>query len=331
MMNGSVVGHKPTPTNRGTVTGTAVVALGGNAITAEGEAGTYEEQRANADVMARSIVELIDDGWRVVIVHGNGPQVGNLAIQQDRGRDAVPEMPLFALDAMTQGQLGSLMAIALYRAGGGRHHIVGILSHVIVDLNDPAFNHPTKPIGPFYSQSEATRLAETRGWDIVEDSGRGYRRVVPSPRPGKFVEIQAVRSLLDAGHVVVADGGGGIPVARQGDLWDGVDAVIDTVGEPTWELSLKAVKPGGVVVVPGSTGGPNPPAQLNRIRVRVPDRPRVLARITQILGAAQINLEDFELRHESPEYGGVLVILVAGADNAARARELLRREGFAAA
>ncbi len=209
------------------MTGTAVVALGGNAITAEGEAGTYEEQRANADVMARSIVELIDDGWRVVIVHGNGPQVGNLAIQQDRGRDAVPEMPLFALDAMTQGQLGSLMAIALYRAGGGRHHIVGILSHVIVDLNDPAFNHPTKPIGPFYSQSEATRLAETRGWDIVEDSGRGYRRVVPSPRPGKFVEIQAVRSLLDAGHVVVADGGGGIPVARQGDLWDGVDAVID--------------------------------------------------------------------------------------------------------
>lgn len=209
------------------MTGTAVVALGGNAITAEGEAGTYEQQRANADAMARSICELIDDGWRVVIVHGNGPQVGNLAIQQDRGRDAVPEMPLFALGAMTQGQLGSLIAIALYRACRGRHHIVGILSHVIVDLKDPAFNHPNKPIGPFFSQSEATRLARTRGWDIVEDSGRGYRRVVPSPQPRGFVEIQALRCLLDAGHVVVADGGGGIPVARRGDVWDGVDAVID--------------------------------------------------------------------------------------------------------
>src|SRR6478672_983406 len=177
--------------------------------------------------MARSICELLDDGWRVVIVHGNGPQVGNLAIQQDRGRDAVPEMPLFALGAMTQGQLGSLIAIALYRACGGRHHVVGILSHVIVDLNDPAFDNPSKPIGPFYSEREATRLAGTRGWDIVEDSGRGYRRVVPSPRPLGFVEIQALRCLLDAGLVVVADGGGGIPVARRGDVWDGVDAVID--------------------------------------------------------------------------------------------------------
>jgi len=209
------------------VTGTAVVALGGNAIIAEGEAGTYEQQRAHADAMARSICELLDDGWRVVIVHGNGPQVGNLAIQQDRGRDAVPEMPLFALGAMTQGQLGSLIAIAVYRACGGRHHVVGILSHVIVDLNDPAFDNPSKPIGPFYSEREATRLAGTRGWDIVEDSGRGYRRVVPSPRPLGFVEIQALRCLLDAGLVVVADGGGGIPVARRGNLWDGVDAVID--------------------------------------------------------------------------------------------------------
>ncbi len=209
------------------MTGTAVVALGGNAITADGEAGTYEEQRANADAMVRSICELLDDGWRVVVVHGNGPQVGNLAIQQDRGRDAVPVMPLFALGAMTQGQLGSLIAMALHQASGGRHRVVGILSHVIVDLEDPAFERPTKPIGPFFSQREATQLAETRGWDIVEDSGRGYRRVVPSPRPCGFVEIQALQCLLDAGHVVVAEGGGGIPVARRGDVWEGVDAVID--------------------------------------------------------------------------------------------------------
>jgi len=210
------------------VTGTAVVALGGNAITADGEAGTYEEQRANADAMVHSICELLDDAWRVVVVHGNGPQVGNLAIQQDRGRDAVPVMPLFALGAMTQGHLGSLIAIALHQASGGRRHrVVGILSHVIVDVEDPAFERPTKPIGPFFSHSEATQLAETRGWDIVEDSGRGYRRVVPSPRPRGFVEIQALQCLLDAGHVVVAEGGGGIPVARRGDVWEGVDAVMD--------------------------------------------------------------------------------------------------------
>src|SRR6185503_12005430 len=113
--------------NRGLVTGTAVVALGGNAITAEGQAGTYEEQRANADVMAGSICELLDDGWRVVIVHGNGPQIGNLAIQQESGRDLVPEMPLFALGAMTQGQLGSLITLALQRCCRGRRSVVGLL------------------------------------------------------------------------------------------------------------------------------------------------------------------------------------------------------------
>jgi len=209
------------------VTGIAVVALGGNAIIPAGEAGTYEQQREHADAMAASIRELLDDGWRVVIVHGNGPQVGNLAIQQERARDAVPEMPLFALDAMTQGQLGSLIAISVYRACGGRHPVVGILSHVIVDLADPAFDHPSKPIGPFYTQAEAAGLAAARGWVLAEDSGRGYRRVVPSPQPLGFVEIKALRCLVDAGHVVVADGGGGIPVARRGAVWDGVDAVID--------------------------------------------------------------------------------------------------------
>jgi len=216
-----------TALKRGAVTRTAVVALGGNALTAEGQHGTYAEQQANAAAMAESICELIDEGWRVVIVHGNGPQVGNLAIQQEKGRDEVPEMPLFALGAMTQGQLGSLIAIALYQACRGRHRITAMLSHVVVDLADPAFERPTKPIGPFFSKTEATVLAEARGWDIAEDAGRGYRRVVASPTPHGFVEVEAVRCLLEAGHVVVAGGGGGIPVGRRGEDWDGVDAVID--------------------------------------------------------------------------------------------------------
>ena len=231
---------------------TAVVALGGNAIVAAGETGTYAEQSANAFAMADSVRELLDDGWRVVIVHGNGPQIGNLAIQQEVGRGSVPEMPLFALGAMTQGQLGSLLAIALYRAFHGRYPIVAILSHVIVRLDDQAFKHPTKPIGPFFSHEEATRLAATRGWDIAEDSGRGYRRVVASPQPRGFVEIEALRCLLDSGHVVIAEGGGGIPVARRGDVWDGVDAVIDK-DYAAAELAVQ-VRADALVLVTGVPG-----------------------------------------------------------------------------
>lgn len=209
------------------MTRTAVVALGGNALAAEGQPGTYDDQRANATAMAVPICALLDAGWRVVVVHGNGPQVGNLAIQQEMGRGEVPEMPLFSLVAMTEGQLGSLIAIALYRVCGRRHHIAALLSHVIVGLDDPAFDRPTKPIGPFFSEDAAKKLAETRGWDITEDSGRGFRRVVASPEPKGFVEIDAIGCLLDAGHVVVTGGGGGIPVGRRGGVWDGVDAVID--------------------------------------------------------------------------------------------------------
>jgi carbamate kinase len=209
------------------VTRTAVVALGGNALVAEGQQGTYEEQRANAAAMAASIAQILDAGWRVVVVHGNGPQVGNLAIQQEKGRGEVPEMPLFSLGAMTGGQLGSLIAIALYRVFARRHPIAALLSHVIVDLDDPAFDRPTKPIGPFFPEDVARRLAAERGWDIAEDSGRGYRRVVASPQPKGLVEIDAIRCLVDSGHVVVTGGGGGIPVGRRGDVWDGVDAVID--------------------------------------------------------------------------------------------------------
>jgi carbamate kinase len=206
---------------------TAVVAVGGNALLAQGERGTYEQQRANAAAMAVSICALLDAGWRVVVVHGNGPQVGNLAIQQELGRGEVPEMPLFSLGAMTEGQLGSLIAIALYGVCGRRHRIAALLSHVIVDLDDPAFEVPTKPIGPFFSEDAATDLAESRGWDIIEDAGRGFRRVVASPLPKGFVEIEAIGCLLEAGQVVVTGGGGGIPVGRRGDVWDGVDAVID--------------------------------------------------------------------------------------------------------
>ncbi|HEX4656890.1 MAG TPA: carbamate kinase [Streptosporangiaceae bacterium] len=193
------------------MTKTAVVALGGNALTRPGQAGTYEEMLASATEMASSINEVIEAGWRVVIVHGNGPQVGNLALQQE-STALVPAQPLAVLGAMTQGQLGSLLALAIDRLRGPGS-AASLITHVTVDRADPAFLAATKPIGPFFDRDQAQRLAAERGWDIRPDSGHGYRRVVASPQPTGIVEINAIRALVDAGVLVIAAGGGGIPVA----------------------------------------------------------------------------------------------------------------------
>ena len=208
---------------------TAVLALGGNALIREDQRGTLEEQYANALAMALSVRSLIRKGWNVVIVHGNGPQVGNLAIQHEGSTDLVPALPLFTLGAMTQGQLGSLICLALNEVC--KREITGavsVITHVEVDPGDPALSHPTKPIGPFFDQTEADALTSVRGWTMVEDSGRGYRRVVPSPRPMAPIEAPAISTLVDLGYIVVAGGGGGIPVSRSADgAYRGVDAVID--------------------------------------------------------------------------------------------------------
>lgn len=206
----------------------AVVALGGNAFTYEGETGRYEEQAVHAAGMARMLGELLSDGWNLALVHGNGPQVGNLAIQQEDGAALVPAQPLFSLVAMTQGELGSLIACAVHDATSGARAAVSVVTHVVIDPDDPAMNEPTKPIGPFLSEQDATRLARERGWRVGLDAGRGYRRVVASPRPVRIVEIGAVRSLLDAGYLVITAGGGGIPVVSgDGGTLTCVEAVID--------------------------------------------------------------------------------------------------------
>jgi carbamate kinase len=204
---------------------TAVIALGGNALTRAGQPGTYDEMLANAAVMAAAVNEVIESGWRVVIVHGNGPQVGNLALQQE-ATTMVPAQPLALLNAMTQGELGSVIACAidLLRGPGTA---AALVTHVTVDPADPAFQSPSKPIGPFFERSEAQQLAASRGWVVKPDSGRGYRRVVASPEPTGVIEIDALRALVSAGHLVIAAGGGGIPVADGGARGAIVDAVID--------------------------------------------------------------------------------------------------------
>lgn len=206
----------------------AVVALGGNAITRAGQAGTHAEQADNARSMATAICELRDAGWVVVVVHGNGPQVGNLAIQQQHAADEVPALPLFVQGAMTQGQLSTLIVVALHQVvDHAPPAVVSMVTHVVVDADDPAFDYPTKPIGPFFPKDEAERLAAERGWRIVQDSGRGYRQIVASPKPLRILEIEAVRALVEREMIVITGGGGGVPVVEDASGIHGVDGVVD--------------------------------------------------------------------------------------------------------
>ena len=202
----------------------AVVALGGNALTRAGQSGSHDEMMANAAAMATAVNDVLEAGWRVVVVHGNGPQVGNLALQQE-STSAVPAQPLALLSAMTQGMLGSVIARAIDLLRG-RGTAAALVTHVTVDPADPAFGAPSKPIGPFFEPAEAERMARRGGWVVRPDSGRGYRRVVASPQPVSVIEIEALRALVEAGHLVIAGGGGGIPVLAA-DPCQVVDAVID--------------------------------------------------------------------------------------------------------
>ena len=207
---------------------TAVVALGGNAITLEGQAGTYDEMLANCQSMVKAIAQMCEAGWRVVITHGNGPQVGNLAVQQDEAEHLVPGQPLCALGAMTQGLIGHLIETALINEMGlADGLIVSVVTHVEVDPHDPAFTNPTKPIGPFYSLQQAQERSARTGQPIIEDAGRGYRVVVASPRPMRVLEREAIKTLVDEGFMVIAGGGGGVPVIDDHGTLRGIDAVID--------------------------------------------------------------------------------------------------------
>jgi carbamate kinase len=207
-----------------------VVALGGNALIRRGDPGSIEVQRRNLIVAASSLVELASAGHDLVLTHGNGPQVGYLAIETDAARDVVPPPPLDVLVAESQGQIGYLLTQALteaFAARGKRPSIAALLTQVVVDRADPAFRSPTKPVGPPYDEATARALAADHGWSVARD-GSSWRRVVASPAPRSIVEAPSIGALVDAGMIVVACGGGGIPVARDPDgSYVGVEAVID--------------------------------------------------------------------------------------------------------
>jgi carbamate kinase len=203
-----------------------VIAVGGNALLRESQRGTWAEQLSSARDVARAVVALHEDGHEVILTHGNGPQVGTLMLQHAMGEPQVPALPLHALGAMTQGELGYLLQTGIAEVDP-RVPTATVLTRVLVDERDPAFNHPTKPVGPFYSEEEAFRLSRERGWRVGPDAGRGWRCLVASPRPVEILELEQIRALAERGAVVIAGGGGGIPVVRRDGVLAGVAAVID--------------------------------------------------------------------------------------------------------
>ena len=203
-----------------------VVALGGNALMRPGERGTAAEQLANLRRAVAALRPLLADSQGgLVVTHGNGPQVGNELIRQERAAEEVPSLPLWLAVAQTQAEIGALIAAELRPVV--ERELACVLTHVRVAPDDPAFDRPTKPIGPFYSLDEAERLQRERGWTMSSDANRGHRRVVPSPEPIEVIELETIRSLTEKGAIAIACGGGGIPVVRRGDRLIGVDAVID--------------------------------------------------------------------------------------------------------
>jgi carbamate kinase len=209
----------------------ALVAFGGNALIRRGEEGTQTEQIENSDRLARRLVALAQKGYDLLLVHGNGPQVGNILIQVEEAVTKVPPVSLDVCVAQSEGSIGYLLERSLInrlRAAGIRKEVVTIVSQVVVDRRDPGFRKPSKPIGPFYTRYRAEYLMKRLGWLMVEDSGRGYRKVVASPRPREVLAIGSIRDALRRGSIVIAAGGGGIPVARdEGGVLKGIEAVID--------------------------------------------------------------------------------------------------------
>lgn len=211
--------------------GTAVVAIGGNSLIGPDQFGTIDEQFDNARGTASSLAMLVADGWRLALVHGNGPQVGFILRRSESAPDVAPRLSLDMCDADSQGGIGYMLQQSLGNellARGIARPVVALITQVEVDPSDPAFQHPTKPIGQYYTREEAEVLGSERGWPLDQEGSRGWRRLVPSPMPQRIIEMEVIEHLVADGVVTICAGGGGIPVAthEDGGLY-GVEAVID--------------------------------------------------------------------------------------------------------
>lgn len=208
-----------------------LVALGGNAILKHGEKGTAEGQMANIKNTVSHLIKLIQEGYHIVITHGNGPQVGDILLKNEISKNQLPPMPLDVCGAESQGFIGYLIQQSFVNAlhnAGLDSHVVTILTQTIVSKDDPAFNNPRKPIGPFYSAEDAEKLKKEKNWNMVQDNGKGFRRVVPSPEPIGIVEEFSIKKLFNENFIIIACGGGGVPVTKCKDgTLKGIEAVID--------------------------------------------------------------------------------------------------------
>ncbi len=208
------------------------MALGGNAILQRGQKGTHEEQMKSVYETCKHLLKMIKKGYDLVITHGNGPQVGAILLQNEIAKDTIPPKPLDCCGSMTQGQIGYMIQQSfgnLFKEEGMDKKVVTVLTQVLLDRSDPKFQNPTKPVGSFYNEAEAKDFQAKLGWTVKEDSGRGWRRVVPSPVPSAIIEKEAINTLIKAGYIVIASGGGGIPVLKRedGNGLEGCIAVID--------------------------------------------------------------------------------------------------------
>jgi carbamate kinase len=220
------------PSTSGIQTPTVVVAMGGHAFMQPGERGTHDEQTRNARTICRELMTFVERGYNLVLTHGNGPQVGDLLEQVERTRDHIPPRPLDALVAETEGSLGYLLQRALLnelRQRDIRRYVVTVITQVLVDRDDPAFTRPSKPVGPSLSEDRAMQRKHEDGWDVALDGKRGWRRVVASPRPVKVIQRHMIREAAYRGHIVIAAGGGGVPMFKdpRSNDYVGVEAVID--------------------------------------------------------------------------------------------------------
>ncbi|MBS3819355.1 carbamate kinase [bacterium] len=209
----------------------ALIAFGGNALLPSHQKGLQSEQMKNAQKAARLMIHVVKKGYDLILVHGNGPQVGNILIQMEEAVNKIPPFSVEVCDAMTEGSMGFMLEKALVnelRKNSLDKDVACLITQVVVDKNDRAFQNPSKPVGPFYSKYRAQMLSRKKNWNMIEDAGRGYRKVVPSPKPIDVVPKRIIRDLVHSGKIVVTAGGGGIPVIINGrGLFQGVEAVID--------------------------------------------------------------------------------------------------------
>ena len=207
-----------------------VVALGGNALLRRGDEDTAEVMRKNARAAAEKVADVAEQGWEIVVTHGNGPQVGRILLQNEAASEWVSPMPLDVCGAESQGQIGYLLQVTIgdvFYERGMERPVAAVITFARVWPDDPAFENPTKPIGPHYDEAQAQRLASERGWTVAPEPDGKWRRVVPSPRPYSIVEAPVIKQLAESGAIVIAGGGGGVPVIEEGPRLIGVEAVVD--------------------------------------------------------------------------------------------------------